>query len=417
MSMEQALPLHLRRCKYLSHRSRARSAYRSWKLEGYSYWDGANAKSLLSRIADYGMLELAWQRVASASGSTPGVDGRTAESYSNAEKIRVLNALSKDIQRKHYQAGPDRKGKIPKASGIGFRNIMISNWIDRVAGKATQMILAPILDRTFMLSVHGSRIGPGQTRQMASTKIWNTFDPGKRVYWVKNDLKDAFDNVHVPQLIDLLGKELNQEDLVQFLGAMLTRADEKKGLRQGHPASPLLMNFYLHKLFDQHARKRIGDHPYVRYVDDLLFVTPTLKEAREVYRRLARTVVPLGFQLKYPEADSIIRYTRSSTTQTTWLGYDFRRTRRKTTLQIADRSWEKLTDGLKQLAKSYHGYARVHDVIFGWLEQQKVTFEFEKPDFVINRIFQIANNAGFTELSSQDELERRMLAASLRSSV
>src|SRR4051812_44973032 len=92
----------------------------------------------------------------------------------------------------------------------------------------------------------------------------------QRVVWITADLKDAFGSVPLPRLMDLVGKRLPDARLTDLLRRIV--GDQKKGLPQGGPLSPFLMNLYADHFLDQKWRQQFPETPGIRYIDDELIL-------------------------------------------------------------------------------------------------------------------------------------------------
>ena len=73
--------------------------------------------------------------------------------------------LGKALRDGTYRPGPDRKRKVPKNTGSGYRTIRLQNIVDRVVARAVLQIIQPLVDPTFDKNSFGFR--PGKDRRHA----------------------------------------------------------------------------------------------------------------------------------------------------------------------------------------------------------------------------------------------------------
>src|SRR5262249_18418756 len=119
-----------------------------------------------------------------------------------------------------------------------------------------------------------------------------------------------FDTVHHRKLMKLLGRRIQDRDLLDLIWKFLKAGvmertlfqDTSQGVPQGGIVSPLLANVYLHEL-DQYMAMHTGLSPtekrqrrqsgqanfaYVRYADDFVILSNGRREHAEVMRETVR---------------------------------------------------------------------------------------------------------------------------------
>jgi len=90
-------------------------------------------------------------------------------------------------------------------------------------------------------------------------------------YWLTHDLKDAFCNIPVPRLLNVVSSWLPCPTLEKFLSLILPpRSRSLHGVKQGGAVSSLALEVYLTHFLHRPWRERFPDRPLIRYADDLL---------------------------------------------------------------------------------------------------------------------------------------------------
>lgn len=229
---------HLRQAKRVVHQGR--SALR--KI----------APSLFHRVSDERTLRIALDHLEKHGGHAPGPDGLRYEQFTYEESWMVCRGLRDDIRAGEYEPGPGRVCMISKGPGRGERPLIIQSILDRIVQRAIVEIVQPILDPLFDSNSLGYRPKPNQGRLHALALAEHYLVAEKRRIWITEDIKDAFLNVPLSRLLQVLKKRLLADDLTEFIGKVI--GDSKlPGLRQGGPLSPLLLNVYLDHFLDKNG--------------------------------------------------------------------------------------------------------------------------------------------------------------------
>jgi RNA-directed DNA polymerase len=102
-----------------------------------------------------------------------------------------------------------------------------------------------------------------------------------------------------------------------------------KGIPQGGVISPLLMNLFMHYVFDQWMKKHIPNVPFCRYADDGLLHCSSYNEAIHIMTQLERRFSECGLSL-HPDKTKIFycqdinRKQKYNNVSFDFLGYTFR---------------------------------------------------------------------------------------------
>ena len=193
--------------------------------------------------------------------------------------------LAESLATGQYEAGPERIVLIPKRHGNGTRPIRIQNQEDRAAERTIVQAVQPFLDPQFSDRSFGFR--PRRTREEAlATAYWLAREQGLWV-WIAEDAKNTFENVPHGRLVDVLGRLLAQDEILDLIQRACLTA-RQRGIRQGGPLSPLLLNVYLHWMLDRRWSRMFPGEPLIRVADDLLILCRDWEMARRGTRPCGR---------------------------------------------------------------------------------------------------------------------------------
>jgi hypothetical protein len=297
----------------------------------------AIAPFLLKRIGDERMMWLAWNDRASSGGQAPGPNGRRYSDLSSAEVWDLCRCLAEAVREGTYRPGPERVLWVPKASGKGQRPIVLLSVEDRAVQRAAVLVLQPLLDPLFDSRSFGFRPRRGHLDALAAAELLAM--SRRRWVWLTHDVKDAFTNVPVSRLLQVMAKLLPDDRLLEFFEHALP-ACQIKGLRQGGSLSPLVLNVYLNHFLDRPWRRDNPRLPLLRVADDLLVLCTTKKQAEHADAELRRLLVPAAMPLKETFADAVTCLREGGVTR--WLGLDIARPKRGLSMSIGDRAWSGL---------------------------------------------------------------------------
>lgn len=240
-------------------------------------------------------------------GKAPGVDGRTAESYSEDEIKSAISQLVKELKAQKYRPKPVRRVFIPKANGKQ-RPLGIPVVMDRILQRAVANILEPLYEPLFRDCSYGFR--PNRSAHGA-LKAVNHMTMGQKVNWIiEADIKDFFTNVNHDWLMECLKQRINEPNLLrlikQFLKAGVinsgTMETTTKGTPQGGIVSPILANIYLHYVLDlwfelKEVPKQSGHAELVRYADDFVIGAQHKAEAFRMLEDIRQRLAEFGLTL------------------------------------------------------------------------------------------------------------------------
>jgi len=368
---------------------------------------------LLKWASDTRLLREAWDVLARYGGPAAGPNGLRYSDFQGEEIWSFLKAISTVLRSGSFEPDPPRMVQIPKDyldAAKGYRTLSILNIEDRVAQAAILMILQPLREPFLADCLYGGRRQRSRLLALADAERQTVQD--KHWIWLTEDINNAFDRVPRIRLRNLLRKKIPNLELAQLI-IKLAASGPKHGIHQGGPLSPYLLNEYLSRYLVEPWTAKLPDTSLFVYVDDLLTVCPTQKKAKEAWTVLRDRLQAAGFTLKGKNPRERMRDLRKGDI-VDWLGFRMRKSGDKLSVQIAERSWSKLTANLHLAHDKPNSPLVATAAIEGWLDQVGPCFEFEDRDQVLDRIHHISGELAFDEIPSRPALMNRWQAAEER---
>ena len=361
-----------------------------------------------------------------------GVDGVTFQEYERNLESNLAELVQR-LKRKSYKARLVRRKYIPKGQGK-WRPLGIPALEDKLLQCAAAQILVAIYEADFYPSSYGYRpaVGPHDAvRALSDELFW-----GRYHFVVEADIKGFFDHLRHEQLLQMLGRRIQDGALLnlirKWLRAGILEEDGKVihpvlGTPQGGIISPVLANVYLHYVLDQwfeeEVRKRNrGQCRLFRFADDFVACFERGNEARAFEQALKERLAAYGLEVA-PEKTKTIRFGRNGgpyNGRFDFLGFEFRweasrksgkpvvkrRTARKKlqasvrrfTEWIRENRHQKVRKLMKTLAAKYRGYWNYYGlrgnskslgqfywlttgVLFKWLNRRSQKTSYTWPSF------------------------------------
>jgi retron-type reverse transcriptase len=329
---------------------------------------------LFEYATDFRMLRCAYDLTAQTGAIAQGVDGRSIDDYASDRSLLVdtLKSLEIDMRNGHYRPQRLRRVIIPKPGGRGERPIDIPTIEDRIVDRALLLTLAPLLEPMWHHCNIGFRRNHGlqDGLAMAERHIRNGTCPVAQTV----DIRKAFTSLPKNRLIHAVHKAMPAgtpqqltrlvEDIIRRPLPCGTFIRDGRGIPQGSPLSPMLLNIFLNDRLDQK-----WDHqrwPMVRYADDLLILAVDRSEADAALRTLQNLLQPNGLNLR-DEIPKPAELQHGDSAE--WLGFTMMWNGAHLRFDLATAAWDRLEDGLRyaQTADSPFQDA-LNQVLSGWLD-------------------------------------------------
>lgn len=335
---------------------------------------------MLEMIASYPVLRFAAECVR-RNGDTPGIDGETYYNRIQTPGINeFLHDLGKKIRKGKYKFQPLRRIRIPKADGE-TRLIDIPTISDRIVETAMALVLYQWSSPLWSDCSCGYR--PGITLTDVLNRVESITIPHGRTTWLIADVQDAFGSIPHQAILDILGKELPHDGILKMVAHWLRpdswrshSGNSKKGIPQGSPLSPFILNLVLDKALDQDLVKE--SVPFLRYADDLLLPCHSDDEAQDRLQHLKEKLQPWGMKVKERKviiADAAeeqlpyLGFLLSVDDQRLMLDIDPEQNLRRLKQELAYRAGIRIENDLRDYSvKQLDQTAQARSVIEGWLQ-------------------------------------------------
>ena len=291
--------------------------------------------ALYDKISREDILAHAYAQCRSNKGA-PGVDGQDFADIEAYGVERWLGELALALRQESYRPDPIRRVYIPKANGK-LRPLGISTLRDRVCMTAAMLVLEPIFEADLPPEQYAYR--PGRNAQQAVVEVEGLLFRGHPEV-VDADLADYFGSIPHSDLLKSVARRIVDRRVLHLIKMWLecpveetdnrgkkTRTtearDNRRGIPQGSPISPLLANLYMRRFVL--GWKRLGlerslGSRIVTYADDLVILCKKGK-AEEALQRLHKV---MG-KLKLTVNDEKTRICTVPEGEFDFLGYTFGR--------------------------------------------------------------------------------------------
>src|ERR1700730_8292448 len=274
----------------LHAKAKAEAGYRF-----YALYDEISREDILAR---------AYAQCRSNKGA-PGIDGQDFADVEAYGVERWLGELALALRQETYRPDPIRRVLIPKANGK-LRPLGISTLRDRVCMTAAMLVLEPIFEADLPPEQYAYRTG--RNAQQAVGEVGALLSRGHPEV-VDADLADYFGSISHAELLKSVARRIVDRRVLHLIKMWLECAveendergrktrrtdarDNRRGIPQGSPISPLLANLYMRRFvlgWKMLGLERSLGSRIVTYADDLVILCRKGK-AEEALQRLRQVM-------------------------------------------------------------------------------------------------------------------------------
>jgi hypothetical protein len=353
----------------------------------------------VEQIADPEILIEVCHQLKRQAGQAPGPDGVTYADLSPSEVASCMRGLSKILLNGLYRPSPGRLVQIPKASGKGHRTLTLRNVLDRVVAAALNEALAPFWERVFLPGSMGfrPRRGPWDMLIELERRVLGE----NRYVLAIDDIKDAFDHVNLGELMNDHRRHIQDEKLLDLVEIVLRgggNRDRKEGIEQGNAYSSTALNVRLHHAHDLGLGQDPTNTSWLRYADNLVYLTRDVPEGLEALQRSQELLQPSGFTLKGEDGPPV----DLREGQAHLLGFVLSFKDRQMAYGLDEDAWRGLEQSLERAHELPNPPSHAEQAVMGWIGAYGPAFEGTRRE-ASERVLSVTACHGFREVLGSPE--------------
>lgn len=366
----------------------------------------------IEAIIDPENLRLAYDKLKREGGQSPGLDGLSYDDFSRREIAAVLRQVAEAIRAGHYRPHPTRLVRIPKGDGR-YRELRLATVVDRIVAKAAAEALTPALDGVLLPGVMGFRRGISVWMMLLT--IIRMIGEGHYYVIAQDDIRDAFPSVRIDLALVAYRQHLPDDNLLRLVETILRGHDRDQhtvGLDQGCPLSPITLNIILDHFLDRPISADPDLPFWLRYADNIVYLCRNVSEGRRALQRARELLSQAGMTFKGQTGPPV--NLRRQGARVELLGIQLRMDGDQTLLSPGQNAWEDLARHLERAHTLPRPTARAKEIVQGWLVAFTPAFENADVQDVLQRVHQVAAQAGLRELTNDRKLASQIQEAVCR---
>lgn len=334
----------------------------------------------LEQIVNVDNLLLAWEKLRAEGGPAPGVDGIRPGDLSRREAAQILREVSELILDGDYIPQPTRAVRRPKSNGRGYRTLRIGTVPDRILAMALDQALRDFWETIFLPRSFGFR--PKLSPEHLLAALESTMRREERWVLAIDDVRNAFDNILIDELMEDHRRYLEEPELVEFIDTVLRGSAgrlRERGIDQGSSYSPTCLNVRLHHVHDLDLER---DHiPWFRYADNLVYACKSVSEGEQLIAQVIAMLAPCGLTLKGETPPQDLRQGRVEL-----LGFGIRELEGELHFEITDTAWSDLERQLLEAHESQDPPGKAQSIIQGWIAALGPAIDCSRLPYVHSRL-------------------------------
>jgi retron-type reverse transcriptase len=364
----------------------------------------------LAYIANVDFLLFVFDQMRREGGQAPGLDGLHYADFSRGEIAAAFRKIAKSILNGTYRPYEYRSVFLDKGDGTQ-RELRLRNIVDRVVAGAIYRALLAYFEPEFSPYSYGFRAAPDAWMEPAEQRrTWNTWAlladleqivvSEHRFVLAIDDVRKAFDNVDIDLVLSILGNHISDNATLYLISRVLRGGDDAKeiGIDQGSPLSPLILNVLMDRVHDGPLSK--NQTVQFRYADNLTYPCETIDEGNRTLTQVRELLQEANLTLKGKDGVTDLREKEAQL-----LGFSISVNEGKLCLKPGSKTWKKLEEGLLKAHEARDPTNTARQVMIGWIQALGPTFGTMKKEGMLDRLLQIAQEFGFREGITHEELE------------
>lgn len=360
----------------------------------------------LDLIADHENLLRTFYRIRSERDPAPGPDGIRLRYLGNSEAAEITRGLSLQLRAEHFRPQPPRLIQIRKRPGPGTRPIRLPDALSHIVATAINDRLAAGISRFLLATCYGFCKGRNAWQMLASIVVG--LEATGSAILLNDDIRRAFENVRVEQVMDLLRELGLDARLIDLIRTLVTVGNDDRtiGIHQGSELSPTLLNVLLHFTLDAPLQERFPDVHLHRYADNMAMVVPggSAADASRYHDEISQFLAAAGMELKREDGGIF----DLSIQTTPLLGFCLSKPQGRVLIQLPDTVETLVTDNLDDLVRiEGRDHQRARDCLLGWFGSLGPAYRDMDVEEVCATALRTAGDQGFRDIVSVQELRRK----------
>jgi hypothetical protein len=360
---------------------------------GYLVTDPRNFK--IDRFANPDNLYEAFRQLEECGGHGAGIDGFRPMHFSDTELRPILRLVSKTLLDGTYRPYPVRECEIPKSSSK-VRVLALHRFTDRAVAKALLNCLSDFWQQR----------GRGWSGWQIFARLDQEIRRRQAYVLAIDDVKNCFPNAPLDEVMKWHSYHIDHSELLRLIERVIRGHEglnKEIGLDQGSPYSPIAMDVLLHHVLDSVLEAQSGNTLLLRYVDNLTFLCGSVSEGTKVLE-MARHVGEVN-HLPLKAEDGEPQDIRDRDYDTVVLGFIPQWIDGRLALFTPESAFENLKQGLCIANEAERPEDNAKRRCNGWLQMQGPALTRSVERGVVDRVVDMARQAGFRNVTHRELLE------------
>jgi len=240
------------------------------------------------KLLDEELIQYCWEQASKGKRKRKSVQ----KMKSKKEQTKLLNELRTKIYRPQLCRKMTKWDKNAKKT----REISCPAFRDQMVHWSIVTLMKEHFEKTFIQHNVANVPGRGLSYGNLLLKHWSQQKGTK--YVLKMDIKKYYPNINIQNLVVMLKRKIRDNDIIELIETILyTENPNGIGLTLGSYLNLWLALFYLDEL-DHIIKERFKVRFFLRYVDDMVILTKTKREAKRLLKFIIGYLGNIGLTVK-----------------------------------------------------------------------------------------------------------------------